>query len=76
MSQSLKILALGAPGWLSRLSVQLFVSAQVMISQFVRSSPESGSVLLGFLSLLPPSLPAPPPLAQAHALSPSLKINK
>ena len=26
----------GAPGWLSRLSVQLLISAQVMISRFVR----------------------------------------
>ena len=30
----------GAPGWLSRLSVQLLTSAQVMISWLVGSSPE------------------------------------
>ena len=35
----------GAPGWLSGLSVRLLVSAQVMISRFVSSSPLSGSVL-------------------------------
>ena len=35
----------GVPGRLSQLSVQLLISAQVMISQFVRSSPTSGSVL-------------------------------
>ena len=51
----------GAPGWLSRLSVQLL--AQVMILRFVRPSPASGSVLtawslLGILSL-PCSLPLP-----------------
>ena len=47
---------LGASGWLSRLSGLLFVSAQVVILQFVSSSPTSGSVLtvqslLGILSL-------------------------
>ena len=36
---------LGAPGWLSQLSIQLWVSAQGMISQFTSSSPTSGSVL-------------------------------
>ena len=36
---------MGAPGWLSRLSVPLLVSAQVMISQFVSSSPASGPML-------------------------------
>ena len=35
----------GAPGWLSQLSIQHLVSAQVMISPFVSSSPMSGSVL-------------------------------
>ena len=35
----------GVPGWLSRLSVGLLISAQVMISWFVSLSPESGSVL-------------------------------
>ena len=62
----------GVPwGGLRRLSVRLLVSAQVMISQFVGSSPASGSVLtarsqLGILSL---SLPSP-------ARSLSLKVNK
>ena len=35
----------GAPGWLSWLSIQLLVLAQVMISQFMGLSPASGSVL-------------------------------
>ena len=36
----------GAPGWLSQLSLQLLILAQVMISQFMGSSPASGSVLM------------------------------
>ena len=56
-------LTLGATGWLSQLSVQLLISAQVMILWFVSSSPASGSSptaqsLLGILSL-PLSLPLP-----------------
>ena len=52
---------MGAPGWLSQLSVRLLISVQVMISRFVELSPASGSVLtvwslLGILSL-PLSLP-------------------
>ena len=35
----------GAPGWLSQLSIELLVLAQVMISWFMRSSPTLGSVL-------------------------------
>ena len=43
-------------GWLSQLSIQLLILAQVMISWFVSSSPTSGSELtvqnlLGILSL-------------------------
>lgn len=34
----------GTPGWLSWLSTQLSISAQVMISQFASSSPASGSL--------------------------------
>ena len=65
---------LGAPGGPSRLSVQCLVSAQVMISQFVSSSPESGSgmtvqSLLGIPSL---SLCVPPLLMPSF----SLKRNK
>ena len=46
----------GAPVWLSTLSIQLLVSSQVMISQFVSSNSTLGSVLtvqnlLGILSL-------------------------
>ena len=52
----------GAPGWLSQLSVRLLILAQVMISQFLSSSPTLGSMLtvqslLGILSRL---LSAPP----------------
>ena len=51
----------GAPVWLSRLSLRLLISAQVMISRFVGLCPGSGSALtaqrlLGILSL-PLSLP-------------------
>ena len=52
----------GGPGWLSQLSVQLLVLAQVMNLHFVSLSPASGTVLtmqnlLGILSLpLPHSL--------------------
>ena len=54
----------GAPGWLSQLSVQLLISTQVMISQFVRSSPGSSSVLttwslLGILFLSFSLCPSP-----------------
>ena len=65
---------MGAPGWFSGLSLQLLISAQVMISGFVSSSPASDSTLavqslLGILSLCP---------SPAHMLSfsLSLKINK
>ena len=36
---------LGRMSWLSRLSIQLFISAQVMISWLVGSSPAFGSAL-------------------------------
>ena len=46
--------ARGAPGWLGWLSIRLLISAQVMISRFVGSSPASGSALTaGAWSLLP-----------------------
>ena len=62
---------LRVPGRLSRLSVRLLISAQVSISQFVGSSPASGSALtvwslLGILSL---SLPPTPPLPRMPSLS-------
>ena len=68
------------PGCLSQLSIQLLISAQVMISQLVSSSPASGSALavqglLGILSL-PLSLPLPCLGAQAWVHARSLKINK
>ena len=62
-----------APGWLSKLNVELLISAQVMISQFMSLSPTSGSVLtvwslLGilFLSL---SLSPPPSVSLSVSLS-------
>ena len=62
---------LRAPGWCSRSSIRLLISAQVMILQFVSSSPKSGSAptaqsLFGILS---PSLSLSlsPPLA--HSVS-------
>ena len=64
----------GAPGWLSRLSIWL-LSAQVAISQFVSSSPASGSVLTAAQSPEPasdsvsPSLSAPPQLTVCLSLS-------
>ena len=65
----LKILVTGVPGWLSWLSVQLLIWAQVMISWILSSS--SG---IGFCtqSVVPawdsPSLSTPPPLMSSHAL--------
>ena len=61
---------LGAPGWLKWLSVGLLVLAPVMISQFVSSSPTSGSALTvgslpGILSPLP-SLPLPSLLSHSQ----------
>ena len=68
---------LGAPEWLSGLSIRLLVSAQVVISQVRSSCPTSGSVLtawslLGILDL-PLSLPLPHSLACTLSLS---KTNK
>ena len=66
----------GTPGWLSRLSIWLLVSAQVNISRFLSSNPESGSVLLQ--NLLEISLPLSLPLPDLCTVSLSLsqKINK
>ena len=57
----------GAPGWLSRLSVRLLISAQGVMSWFVGPGPALSCVrtagsLLGILSLSP-SLSAPPLLS-------------
>ena len=51
----------GVPEWLSPLSVRLLISAQDMNSQFVSSSPASGSALTaqGLLGILFPSLSVP-----------------
>ena len=65
---------LGAPGWLSRLSVRL--QLQVMISQFVGSSPASGSVLTAQgLEAASDSVSPSLSLLRSHSVSPS-KINK
>ena len=45
VNQSVRDSSARARGWLSRLSVRLLISAQVMISWFVSSSPTSGSTL-------------------------------
>ena len=47
---------LGAPEWLRWFSIQLLISAQVMVSQFMSLSPVSGSMLTGqsLLGILSP----------------------
>ena len=60
---------MGAPRWLSQLSVQLLVLAQVMISQFMSLSPVSGSVLMACSLLGMPALSAPTPLILSVSLS-------
>ena len=64
-----------APGWLSWLSVQLLVLAQVMISRFMSSSPVSGSLLSvqSPLCILCPLLSLPLPCSHMCSLSLSLK---
>ena len=64
--------------WVAR-SVERPTSAQVMISQFVGSSPASGSVMLTARSLEPASgsvSPLSPPLPRSHFVSLSLKNKK
>ena len=58
-----------ASGGLSRLSVWLLVSAQVMISRFVSSSPASGSALTVWSPLGIPSVSLSLRPAPAHSLS-------
>ena len=55
----------GAPGWLSQLGGQLLISAHVLISGFVTSSPASDSVLTAWRACLGFSLShsVPPLLA-------------
>ena len=61
---------LGAPGWLSQLSIQLLISARVMISEFMESSPALGSVLTAWslLGILSPPLSAHPLLVLSLSL--------
>ena len=64
------ILHIGVRGWVSQLNIQLLVSAQVMISQFVSLSPISGSALRAWDALsLPLSLPLPNSLTHTLSLS-------
>ena len=70
----------GTPGWLSQLSIGLLVSAQVMISQFMSSSPTSGSTLivqslLGILTLSFSLCPSPALVVLSLSLSLSKWIN-
>ena len=68
---------LGAPGWLSQSSVQLLVSAQVMISWFHEFKPHVGLHADGAEPAWyswPPSVSLP--LPDLCCLSDSLKINK
>ena len=63
-NQAQKSYVKGMPGWFSQLSIQLLISAQVMISPFLNSSPTQGSALtiqnlLGLLSLSLPLCPFP-----------------
>ena len=64
----------GEPEWLSQLSIRLSISAQVMISWFVRSSPVLGSALGSTLGMEPAwdslslLLPLPLPCISSHAL--------
>ena len=67
----------GAPGWLSQLSIQLLISAQVMISQepLVRLCTDSKEpASLSPLSLSPSAPHSAHLCSQAHDRS--LKINK
>ena len=63
-----------APGLLSQLSVQLLILTQVMISQFVSSSPTTGTVLTAQSLFRILSVPLSDPLPLDLSLS--LKINK
>ena len=66
----------GASGWLGWLSIQLLISAQVVISPFVGLSPASGSTLTGHSLLkilsLPSLSPSPVLYAQFFSLPHSL----
>ena len=59
----------GVPEWLSLVSVRPLILAQVMISQFVGSSPVLGSELVVQRLLRTLSLSAPPPCMHACTLS-------
>ena len=61
----------GVPGWLGRLSVQLLILAQVMISRFQSSGRALGSMLTAqnLLRILSPFLSAPPLLTLSLSLS-------
>ena len=63
------------PGWLGQLSIQLSISAQVMLSRFVESSPASGSALTLWSMLGISSLPLSLFPSSIHTLSVS-KLKK
>ena len=70
--------AVGASGWLSWLSVWHWVSAEVVISRFVSSSPASGSVLpaRSLLGIPSPSLSVPPLLACSPSQNKYINLKK
>ena len=74
----LELTVCGAPGWLSRLRVQLLLSAQIVISQCVSSSPASGSVLTvqGLLGISSLSLSLSLPLSQEQINKTLKQTNK
>ena len=73
-----KTVETGVAGAPQSVKHQLLISAQVMISRFVRLSPESGSVLTvwSLFGILSPSPCPSPNHAFGLSLSLSLKINK
>ena len=68
----LKVVTSGAPGWLSLLSIQLLVLAQVMIPGVLKSNPTLGSVLSTELACNSFSLSLPPSLCPSLPLTHSL----
>ena len=75
---STRITETGVPGWLGRLGVRLLISAQVVISRFVGSSPASGCAHSTQPASDPqsPSLPAPPLLVLSLSLLKVINIKK
>ena len=75
-SERIRIGSPQVPGWLSQLSVQLLILAQVMISQFMGLNPTLGSALTAWDSLSL-SLSAPPLLVHTPlSLSKEISLKK